>query len=62
MADFAQLEGRDWREVFDSAGCDVSKLPFRVQPKKIEVGLFLEELRRFVQLALQITAAPAPPS
>jgi rRNA processing protein Krr1/Pno1 len=57
MADFAQLEGSDWREVFANAGCDVSKLPSRVQPKKIEVGLFLEELRRFVQLALQITAA-----
>lgn len=54
MADFAHLEGSDLREVFNSAGCDLSKLPRRVKPRKIEIQQFIKELRSYIQLALKI--------
>ena len=52
MADFALLEGRDWREVFASYNCDISQ--FKLQPKKIEMRAFLEELQMYISLALKI--------
>ena len=53
MADFALLEGIDWREEFAHNNCDVSELGI-IRPKKIEMDTFLKELQDFTQLALQI--------
>ena len=59
MADFALLEGKDWREEFTRSSCDISKLKVQPQPKKIILDTFLKELENYMQLALSVATNPS---
>ena len=52
LADFALLEGKDWKDFFISSGCDVSQIS--VIPKPVKPETIVEELGPFVRCALRI--------